>query len=219
MELLYNFLSVETILLFGFLFGQLVQFYNMKYNKLINLYSQGITFLGCFSAIVVFPILEESVFRCTLPSIFGDNFYIKIICSIIFGLIHLFNIRIINNWIIIFYQSIITMFLGYYLTTFSSLLYMIIFHSLYNLISIAALIGMIYIIDPKCMSKTNNMVDMWKYSYTIKKDKLRKCMSESRINKGVKEYGNEDKYINIDKINNKIKGSVMKLQDRIYKNE
>ena len=125
---------LQTIILFII---QLVSIYvTVKYmeknggiNDSFNLYT--LLKLSWF-AIITMPLLEESLFRCTIKSYLIDIPYGQYITSILFGLAHMENYLIHNNINYILFQIACTTYLGYYLFQFDNFIHAYLVHAAYN---------------------------------------------------------------------------------------
>ena len=92
--------------------------------------------------LVVLPLLEECIFRHILPrhlEFLFESEIVYIITSILFGMIHVFNYLNFNSKefkIIVFFQVIFTMILGYNIISTTSFSFGIFLHYYYNFVSL-----------------------------------------------------------------------------------
>lgn len=84
------------------------------------------------------PIIEESLFRVTLHSYISDWTYSREINAFLFGLFHLTNYGFIKSKIV-FYQVVMTINLGYYLSGVNNFIYTTLIHSCYNISAMLAM--------------------------------------------------------------------------------
>jgi len=85
-----------------------------------------------YNVCIVFPIIEEAVFRFMIP-LWNDNAHI---ISIIFALVHISNLRIVNDKIAVGLQVTSAYFLSLVLSEYYFDYRSIIIHSIYNMINL-----------------------------------------------------------------------------------
>ena len=110
--------------------------FNITTNVNINKYSDIFNYRNIILTCIYIPIIEESFFRCTLPTIIGDY---NVINSILFGLYHIGNYCHIPKWKHVLYQVIMSIFVGLYINSLDDIRIAIIFHGLYNFASYSLL--------------------------------------------------------------------------------
>lgn len=92
---------------------------------------------------IIIPILEESFFRCTLNSLFGDYSYFRLVNASLFGLAHATNYTLHRNIYLLGIQCFMTWLLGWYLDGLNNIVLAISYHILYNILGLGsvALLG------------------------------------------------------------------------------
>lgn len=85
---------------------------------------------------VVCPLIEEAVYRCAAPSMFGGFEHHKIIISVVFALTHSYNYTLYKSWMLTGIQVFYTFFLGYYLSGIESIWQQIGTHALMNFLAV-----------------------------------------------------------------------------------
>jgi len=134
---LYANILSETLYLF------VIAFINISVCYLTNLPRQ--EFIENFLVIWVCiggPILEELIFRRYLPYelSFLEKDTVIIVCSVLFGLIHLLNCCYIEQhyYYYVLNQLIVTTILGYIIGHVDNILIDILFHMIYNILGVIA---------------------------------------------------------------------------------
>ncbi|AYV82334.1 MAG: hypothetical protein Homavirus32_2 [Homavirus sp.] len=180
----------------------------MNFKKLLL-----ITFPLC----ITIPFIEESVFRCALPTLFGNLWYFKILNAALFGCIHIANYQIIPSWKLTMYQVVMCMCLGYYLISLDSLVYAILIHIFYNIITTITHYMMMYIINPNTFS-LDNMLKKYKYGYEVKNNKLRKSSSCGNLKNDVMSFGKWIDIMNLEDtdVNKSIKKFQIIIRNKPY---
>ena len=118
----------ELILLFNVFIGVII---TCKFN--IKKFPSFLEFCKyIFILSVFFPFVEESVFRCTLLKFTSGIPYFLEINSCIFGFAHLTNYFLSKNFKLSLVQSILCIYLGFYLIKLDNLLLSFLVHMLYN---------------------------------------------------------------------------------------
>jgi hypothetical protein len=133
-----------SYLIIAFIIVEILIWYEYKYTNYLQeklkrsfiRISWSVMIASFISGCIIFPILEESVFRCASPALFGHYEWHAIINPIIFALIHFSNYKLNCSIKLTCYQVFITFLLGCYLMELGSLGEMIITHGIYNFIVI-----------------------------------------------------------------------------------
>lgn len=104
----------------------------MKYGQLLFLTNDR----DMISDIIISPILEEFLFRGFIYYITNDFIYAKEFNAIIFSFAHIINSFIDNTGkyskLLVINQSVMVLFLGYYLVSLDNIYYAIIMHIVFN---------------------------------------------------------------------------------------
>jgi hypothetical protein len=228
---LYNFLSlyfIEFIMVIVSIFGQYLNWHETKKDESLQSKYSNLSLKQWIQTMLVLtvmmPILEESLFRCSLPTIFGNSFNLRVIYSIMFGLVHVFNYIFTPNINLVGYQVVMTMFLGYYLSTLQTIQYAMFAHGFYNLIILLCQIAVAYFNG--FTQNINNKIDRWGYYYHIETSKLKKSTSDTKLCDIVKTKKNYEAklmkfhYIYADKIvDEPLKKSIMEFQEICFKKD
>lgn len=158
-------------LFIGWITGIIIEVTSKSYDHQSN----NLTVAAFFGIAIIIPIIEESVFRCTFPYLFGDlfddEFYFQLINAVLFGLAHIFNWFLHYNMWKTLYQVVITSVLGWYLIDQHSLKHAMIIHMLYNTLTILV-VKIILLIKEWGLESDEKSVALW-LSY----DKLRPSKS------------------------------------------
>ncbi len=107
--------------------------------------------------IIIGPLWEESLFRHALPKLM-PNYYNAYISGILFGLIHLSNIRV-ASWKDVIYQSIGATYIGYYLYNLDDFVSAIIVHMYHNALCIMTNYCLGYYYDKYCTDDNHSTND------------------------------------------------------------
>lgn len=107
--------------------------------------------LVCTSYLLGLPLVEEIAFRRIFPFflelIFNNDIIIRLICSILFGLMHLFNASIVQIHDVIRWNQVVTsMFLGWIVSNpNNTLLTCYLLHLFYNVLICILLVTLKYV--------------------------------------------------------------------------
>jgi hypothetical protein len=91
-----------------------------------------------FALAIQVPIIEESLFRVTHHSYISEWPYSRAVNAVLFGLFHLTNFGFIRSKII-FFQVVMTMNMGYYLSGIDNFVYTTLIHACYNISAMVAM--------------------------------------------------------------------------------
>ena len=90
---------------------------------------------------ILVPIIEESIFRCALPSLFGHYTNFKLWNAILFSLMHLSNVHYGLSWkAAICIQLPIAFGFGLYFDSLDNLTLSIIIHVFYDLVTVVTMV-------------------------------------------------------------------------------
>ena len=186
-----------TGFLFTWIFAQYLSYCKIFYTDTIIKLSIKNFILQIIVAGLLFPFVEESVFRSAFPIIFKDMFdnifYYKLTNAVLFGLVHLANYIVTRNIKETGIQVILTTFLGFYLIECDTLINAIYYHSIYNIIGVCMSTIITYII---CKMYPNKVINIVQSGMCISYNPLKKSKSCSDI----RYYGKESANIwNIEK--------------------
>src|SRR5439155_2922917 len=117
----------EILLLTNFVIAIIL---TCKFNDKNYSFKESLNFL--FVTNIFLPLIEESLFRCTLYNLTYDFYYYKELNALLFGLLHLFNYKYNYSFQITFYQSLLNIYFDYYLINLNNLKFAILIHIAYN---------------------------------------------------------------------------------------
>lgn len=173
-----------TGFLFTWIFAQYLSYCRIFYTDTIIKLSIKNFILQIIVAGLLFPFVEESVFRSAFPIIFKDMFdnifYYKLTNAILFGLVHLANYIVTRNIKETGIQVILTTFLGFYLIECDTLINAIYYHSIYNIIGVCMSTIIIYIRDK--MYPNNSINNPYPFGIGYNPLKRSKSCSDFRYN-------------------------------------
>lgn len=148
---------------------------------------------------IICPIIEESFFRCSLNNWIGNLYYSNEINAILFGLLHLTNYYFSNKLVLTIGQFIFTVYFGYVLVQFNNLEMAMLYHCLFNTLSIMITFCLIKLLKSNTFNNNTNNIDNTNNNTNSKYiiiDTLKRSNSDNTLNMSKKKY-NSNKLINI----------------------